>query len=366
MWRGRLCYNPNDTVALTNEAAVSAIGVELVKRIYEDCSYKLKLLLEAEEILEEFGYVEWFGNAKGSHWNSTGDDHDAQLFLVLQGYFFQVLETLSREGQETDTYEFLCHRFKLIFRGALPLAPYGSTVIEEGKVKDKGIFLAEDDYGRKVVLKFARFSHESSCYLRNEIDVLKKLYDAGYSSGVKYLDSEIIESHELCVLITLFCGKRIGGLRDINFQEWLKYSEGLCKAVAELHQHGFIHCDLSCNNVCLLKNEIKIIDFGLSVYCDSDGKSLNKIRTRGTGKFIAPEFSDDDKKFVTTAVDAFSVGKLLHGMLKLTENKPRDDENVHDMAEDLVEGLTRESVEERLTLQDALELIGKIKIAKAE
>ncbi|KAI3655225.1 hypothetical protein MP638_003111, partial [Amoeboaphelidium occidentale] len=131
----------------------------------------------------------------------------------------------------------------------------------------------------KVVLKFARFSHESSCYLRNEIDVLKKLYDAGYSSGVKYLDSEIIESHELCVLITLFCGKRIGGLRDINFQEWLKYSEGLCKAVAELHQHGFIHCDLSCNNVCLLKNEVKIIDFGLLVYCDSDGKSLNKIRT---------------------------------------------------------------------------------------
>jgi hypothetical protein len=85
MWRGRLCYNPNDTVVLTNEAAVNAIGVELVKRIYENRSYKLKLLLEAEEILEEFRYVKWFGNAKGSHWNSTDDDHDVQLLLVLQG-----------------------------------------------------------------------------------------------------------------------------------------------------------------------------------------------------------------------------------------------------------------------------------------
>lgn len=168
------------------------------------------------------------------------------------------------------------------------------------------------------------------------------------------------------MLITSYCDKPVAFLGHITFNQWLSYSECLCNAVADIHQHGVIHCDISYNNVCVLYNKIKIIDFGLSVYCDSSGKSLNKIRTRGTEGFIAPEFSDDKKKFVTTAVDAYSVRKLLHGMLKLIENKPRDDENVHDMAEDLVEGLTRESVEERLTLQVALELIGEIKIAKAE
>ncbi|KAI3655223.1 hypothetical protein MP638_001696, partial [Amoeboaphelidium occidentale] len=158
---------------------------------------------------------------------------------------------------------------------------------------------------------FARLSDDSAGFLQNEIDVLRKLSDDEYPSGAKYIDSEIIESHDLVVLITSYCGMAFVYLEQIDLQKWLTISEGLCKAVADIHDHGVIHCDLSPNNVCLLNHEIKIIDFGLSVYCDSDGKSLSKNRTRGTEGFIAPEFSDDEKKFVTTAVDVYSIGKML-------------------------------------------------------
>jgi hypothetical protein len=256
---------------------------------------------------------------------------------------------------ETDTYEFLCRWYSLTFCGGLPLASCGLPLLEEAQVRDHGVFLAEDDNYKKVVVKFARFGDESAGFLQNEIDVLRKLSEAGYSSGAKYLDSEIIESHELVVLITSYCGTPVGYLKHIDLQKWLDLSEGLYNAVADIHQHGVIHCDLSPNNVCLLNNEIKIIDFGLSVYCDSDGKSLTRIRTRGTEGFIAPEFSDDKKKLVTTAVDVYSVGMMLKRLWENVDKECFVENNKKQVISELLDDLTRERVGERVTLEKALQ-----------
>jgi len=255
----------------------------------------------------------------------------------------------------------LCKRFHLKFRGPLPVGPNSLPRFEEAKVRDHGIFLAENDNYKKVVVKLARFRHESAGYLQNEIEVIRKLSDAGYSSGAKYLASETIKSRELVVLITSYCGTPVGYLKQIGLQKWLDLSEGLYNAVADIHQHGVIHCDLSPNNVCLLNNEIKIIDFGLSVYCDSDGKSLSMIRTRGTEGFIAPEFSDDEKKLITTAIDVYSVGAMLKWLWEKVDKECSVDNIMKQMINELLDGPTRESFEERLTLQDAQEVIGKMK-----
>lgn len=130
----------------------------------------------------------------------------------------------------------------------------------------------------------------------NEKFILKKLkdnkhvvrmFDSEYKKDCKELVivmekgdadlSQVIESHiksRNCMIDGIF----------IKF-----YWRGMLQAVHSIHEHGIVHADLKPVNFILVKNEIKLIDFGIASAVDPDGTSVIRDYQIGTINYMAPE-----------------------------------------------------------------------------
>ncbi|CAD8115790.1 unnamed protein product [Paramecium primaurelia] len=86
----------------------------------------------------------------------------------------------------------------------------------------------------------------------------------------------------------------------------------LCNGLTYLHSIGYVHRDIKLENVMLSKEpNLKIIDFGLSVYIES-----NKLYPRhcGTPTYMAPELNLEDKLIIGEILkksDVFALGVLI-------------------------------------------------------
>ncbi|CAD8127617.1 unnamed protein product [Paramecium sonneborni] len=86
----------------------------------------------------------------------------------------------------------------------------------------------------------------------------------------------------------------------------------LSNGLSYLHQLGYVHRDIKLENVMVSKEPIvKFIDFGLSVYIDS-----NKLYPRhcGTSTYMAPELNLEDKLIMGEILkksDVFALGVLI-------------------------------------------------------
>lgn len=78
-------------------------------------------------------------------------------------------------------------------------------------------------------------------------------------------------------------GRRIDGV-FIKF-----YWRGMLMAVNEIHKHGIVHADLKPVNFILVKNQIKLIDFGIASSVDPGGTSIIRDYQIGTINYMAPE-----------------------------------------------------------------------------
>lgn len=75
--------------------------------------------------------------------------------------------------------------------------------------------------------------------------------------------------------------------RKICVNDVKLYIAELSIAINELHKNGIIHRDLKPENVMIAKDgHVKLIDFGLSTFCDENQKLKNMC---GTAEYIAPE-----------------------------------------------------------------------------
>jgi len=89
-----------------------------------------------------------------------------------------------------------------------------------------------------------------------------------------------------------------------------------------LHSHNIIHCDLKLDNIIINnKNEIKIIDFDLSIISDNiDGHISNNIF--GTMQYIAPE--SYDLCIYSKKTDVWQIGIILY--ILITKQFPYQNE----------------------------------------
>lgn len=67
------------------------------------------------------------------------------------------------------------------------------------------------------------------------------------------------------------------------------YWRGMLLAVNEIHKHGIVHADLKPVNFILVKNQIKLIDFGIASSVDPGGTSIIRDYQIGTINYMAPE-----------------------------------------------------------------------------
>ena len=87
--------------------------------------------------------------------------------------------------------------------------------------------------------------------------------------------------------------------------------QDVCEALADMHAHGMVHCDVAPSNVIIAADGAHLIDFGIAKF--EFQKSSDDVARFGTWGFAAPEqygiFQSDER------ADIFSLGVLLNIML---------------------------------------------------
>ena len=133
---------------------------------------------------------------------------------------------------------------------------------------------------------------------------ITRMLDAGRTkSGQPYLVMEYVDGTP----IDIYC-------RALPFEAKLKLFLLVCDAIAYLHRHLVIHCDLKPSNILVESNGTpKVLDFGIAKFLD-ESREANVTEVRMlTPEFASPEQMKGTAK--TTATDVYSLGAVLYGIL---------------------------------------------------
>src|SRR5207244_13330455 len=82
------------------------------------------------------------------------------------------------------------------------------------------------------------------------------------------------------------------------------------RALACLHRHGIIHRDLKPENVVVVADQVKVLDFGLSVY--RDAVEARDGQCAGTVPYMAPEVLRGEP--VTDRTDLYALGTIAYDL----------------------------------------------------
>jgi serine/threonine-protein kinase TTK/MPS1 len=116
-----------------------------------------------------------------------------------------------------------------------------------------------------------------------------KIFNSEYKSEIKELvivmekgDADLSQ-----VLDYHFKSREHPGVLDGIFIKF--YWRGMLQAVDEIHRKGIVHSDLKPVNFILVKNQIKLIDFGIASTLAPGGTSIIRDYQIGTINYMAPE-----------------------------------------------------------------------------
>ncbi|GIH05778.1 hypothetical protein Rhe02_38450 [Rhizocola hellebori] len=101
--------------------------------------------------------------------------------------------------------------------------------------------------------------------------------------------------------------------RDLPWRDAAAIAAQIAMALAEAHERGIVHRDVSSCNVMLTATGVKVLDFGIAALIgEHDSPEPDKLL--GTPAYVAPERLRENE--VAAAVDVYAVGILLYRMLR--------------------------------------------------
>ncbi|MEV6965273.1 serine/threonine-protein kinase [Hamadaea sp. NPDC051192] len=147
-----------------------------------------------------------------------------------------------------------------------------------------------------------------SRFLR-EIDAIKRmagahtaaLLDADGNGDPAWLATRYVHAPPLNTLVGQY------GAFDTLCAWWL--ATGLGEALAEIHAKGILHRDLTPRNILVTSTGVKVIDFGISRFTDTDGVTTDSSFF-GSVDFTANEHLLDPRQ-ATEKSDVFALGAVL-------------------------------------------------------
>ncbi|MCX7944536.1 MAG: serine/threonine protein kinase [Deltaproteobacteria bacterium] len=165
----------------------------------------------------------------------------------------------------------------------------------------KGEYATQKDF-------ILRFNREAEVLAKLSHPNIVPIIDKGAKDGLFYFVMEFIEGE------TLRQKLKNGRLR---FDEAIKYTLQILRAISFAHKQNVIHRDLKPENVLIdLSGNVRIADFGLAdiVGVQNDYSLTGSGMAMGTAHYMAPEQRRDAKR-VDKRADIFSLGITLYEML---------------------------------------------------
>ncbi|KKP24343.1 MAG: hypothetical protein SZ59_C0002G0189 [candidate division TM6 bacterium GW2011_GWF2_28_16] len=193
---------------------------------------------------------------------------------------------------------------------------YSNTSCEQISFgKDKNVYTyPSKKYGKCALVKYNKISKQSINLYTTEVNFLTTL---NHENIIKLIDNDqknlifFLEKGETDLYDYIYKSK----LKTI--EEKLNILEQIAQALVYLHNQGIIHGDIKTENVVLVNNKCKLIDFSYSLQTDEDGQiSINY--TQGTDIYAAPEIlnsmlEETRKNYIlSTKSDIWSFGMLAY------------------------------------------------------
>lgn len=148
------------------------------------------------------------------------------------------------------------------------------------------------------------------------------LYDFGQTQeGLVYFITELLEGETLGTLIQR---------RSLSIDEILSIVTQVCTAMSAAHAMNVIHRDLKPDNIFLVEDVVKILDFGLATDPECDVNRLTLAHDIiGVPQYLSPEQANCSE--VSARSDIYSLGVIVYEML--TGKRPFPTEFTTDLLE---------------------------------
>ena len=148
----------------------------------------------------------------------------------------------------------------------------------------------------------ARFAEEARTLARFRHDAVVEGFGAGtVSDGRPYLAMERVWGTNAA---------RFG--RGLPVRQRLEVFHAICEAVAVVHRHQIVHCDLKPGNVFVTADgRVKLLDFGIA-------RRLDGGSAAGETPLLTPDYASPEQLLgtgVSLATDVYALALLLHDLL---------------------------------------------------
>ncbi|WP_029513378.1 serine/threonine protein kinase [Mycoplasmopsis primatum] len=165
-------------------------------------------------------------------------------------------------------------------------------------------FVIKSDADRENTIK--RFRQEASILEKVKSSHFPRYVDSYIANDEQFLVMEYVEGKNLREMI-----KRNGVIVPTKA---INYMSQICTAIQELHSNNIIHRDIKSNNIIVTSsNDIKILDFGLSLDPNSQ-RYTQEQKVVGSVYYMAPELCRAHNQ-PTPKTDIYALGILLYEML---------------------------------------------------
>ena len=242
----------------------------------------------------------------------------------LQGKNFSSFEIYSKNKSKVRKFftenEFISKDFVYLIKRAIGYANF-PDIYEKKELIGKGgfgeVYLGKNKKTKQQVainiLKKENIKTvKDNESVRLEIDILKLCH---HPNILRILDH--FENYDYIYIVTEYIegGTLFENLKQNNYHFTEKQAANIMKQIAEgikyLHQYGIIHRDLKPENISITRqnnfDEIKIMDFGLSIILATTEKMVN---CSGTLKYMAPEILNG--KPHNKEIDIWSIGVIMY------------------------------------------------------
>jgi serine/threonine protein kinase len=185
-------------------------------------------------------------------------------------------------------------------------AVYSAT--HKNNLKNVAVKVLHVDLQRNEAVR-TRFLREG--YVANKV---------GHPSAVSAIDDGVDESGAVFLVMELLSGQSLAQRVDseggkLGQREVLEITDGILDVLVSAHAQNVVHRDLKPDNVFLVKEGIKVLDFGVARVLDTGEAKTRTGIVMGTPEYMPPEQARGRSEHVDGRSDLWATAAMMYRLL---------------------------------------------------